>query len=300
MSIIYERAQAVAETASRIKAIGLNSDADASDPEKVARARAILAELAARKELFPIEHFPQIKPGLTGFYRLIEDEDGDNSLNIVVSSIHYTMPGLHSHPGWALIAGVNGAEYNHLYTRIDNRSVEGEGRLRKNRDVTVGTGDVLFLSRHDYHTVSYDGREPAIHLHFYGRNRDNPHPQGEHFASADAETYTRGRQDHPRRHKGVPKVGIAEIREAAAHGGLEVILIAAEGTFPGAIPGAETIYRPEQAALSGQDIPVLLVGEAPDILVVAEHLARQRRRPILRAGFAEALEALHAPVPATA
>jgi|GEM_PF-1195128 len=291
MSIIHERAAAAAVTADRIKALGLTADADLT-PAKVASAREILAELAAKKHLFPPHHFPQIRPGLTGFYRLIEDTDGDNSLVAVVSSIDFTMQGLHSHAGWALIAGVAGTEYNYLYERIDDRQTPGRGEIRKVGEVALATGDVLFIPRGQIHTVGYDGTEPAINLHFYGKSTDNPDGSREFFSSADSKEFAGG--PGRERPKGIPRIGEAEIAGALAAGPLEIIVLD-QGAPPAHLPGALPPQHPSSIrAASDEAVPVLLVGEKPLVQAAADNLSQLQRRTILHASYEDAWKALAA------
>lgn len=289
MSIVHERAAAATATVDRIKALGVKYDRDLT-PETVAEASAILAELAARKHLFPPDHFPQIRPGLSSFYRLTQDPDEDNALVVLVSSIEFVQAGFHSHPGWALIAGSTGVEYNQLYERIDNQSVEGQGRLRKLRDVAVGAGDVLFIPRGQLHTVGYDGTEPTINLHFYARTLDSPDGLQEYFATAESTEYARGPgRDRP---KGVPKINAAEIVSTLANGPLEIIVLD-QGSPPANLPGAPPSQNPaEVVALSGDGSPILLVGEKPAVLTAAARLVQQERRALLHASYDDAQKAL--------
>ncbi len=283
MSIIHERAAAIAATVARVRAAGLSPDPALNTADKVAEASEALRELAARPELFPVEHFPLKHGGISGFYRLTEDADFQNALYISVSPAKFFNPRPHAHAYWVLIAGVAGTEHNVIYERDDDGSVDGRGRLRKSRDVPVRTGDVLYMPRPEYHTVEYDGTEAAINLHFYGLGLDSPVGlRAPSFPSADADFYEIDSRPHS--YWGIPTLSAAEIAAArASQPGLA--LVAVETALPGH-PDIPVIADPHAPTLHpgiAADVPILLIGSETATEIAGERLSRQGRISVLRA-----------------
>ncbi|MBY8820759.1 hypothetical protein [Sphingomonas colocasiae] len=292
MSIVHDRAAAVAATVSRIRAIGLSPDPALNTPDKVADASDALRTLAARADLFPVAHFPLKLGGISGFYRLTEDDDFRNALYISVSPAKFFNARPHAHAHWALIAGVAGTEHNVIYERADDGSEPGTGRLRKTREVPVRAGDVLYMPRPEYHTVEYDGSETAINLHFYGLGLDSPEGlRAPSFRAADSDRYDIDSRPHA--YWGVPRLANDEIAAARATApGLAVIAVGA--ALPGH-PDIAVIADPETPTITSDiaaDVPILLVGSETATEIAAERLSRQGRTTVLRTEAAEAIAAL--------
>jgi len=132
------------------------------------RIGALLSGLARRTDLFPQEEFPMGADG--GIYRLSEDPDHRFALYASAGNRIMNVPP-HNHTTWAVIAGVQGAERNFVYERLDNREQPDFVQLREapDRGKTLRTGDfITFLADDFHHIETPPGSGNALHLHFYG------------------------------------------------------------------------------------------------------------------------------------
>ncbi|MBY8820760.1 hypothetical protein [Sphingomonas colocasiae] len=286
MSLVHDRAAAIAETADRIKAIGL--DPFDNPPERIAEAAAALAALAARAELFPPRHYPSKTPGESGFssfYRLTEDDDYRNAIYVSVCPGRFLNNHPHKHLHWTLIAGVAGVEHNVIFEREDDGSVPLRGRLRRTGAVAIGAGEVHHLRPDEYHTVAYDGTETAINIHAYGLGLDHPEASRRPgFLSPESEIYALGRPG-PHRPWGVQSLSTADIAEAL-NDGRPIARLAIELDDPRS-DDFDLIVTDREAARPPAGFaptsPILLVGEEAATERAAELLARQGHPHLVRA-----------------
>jgi rhodanese-related sulfurtransferase/predicted metal-dependent enzyme (double-stranded beta helix superfamily) len=168
MSVLDRRADAVAQTVARIRAIegekGITR-ATLSDIESV------LVGLAERSELFPPEHFPALD-GAGTIYRLAEDPDRRFALYASAGVPGKAQPP-HNHTTWAAIAGIFGDEHNVRYERTDDRRTAGQGTLRRTGELTVRRGNAIGFLPDDFHTIEATGDGASLHLHMYGMSLEN-------------------------------------------------------------------------------------------------------------------------------
>ena len=169
MTATEERAAAVAQTIEIVRGILTRGE---PDREALERVKTALIALAMHDQLFPLEYFP-VPPGKRGaIYHLAEDADG--SLVLYGSA---GVPGKaqppHNHTTWAVISGVHGEEHNVFYERVDDRTQEGVGRLKKTHEVTVRRGNAVALMPEDFHTIEVRGTQPTLHLHLYGHTLED-------------------------------------------------------------------------------------------------------------------------------
>ncbi|MFI4988743.1 MAG: sulfurtransferase, partial [Alphaproteobacteria bacterium] len=160
MPLQDERTEAVTKTIDAARAIigrmGLCREAlDRIAPELVA--------LASRGELFPPEQFPLGPNGASKVYYLAQDPDEQYAIYASAGAPGKDQPP-HNHTTWAIISGVYGLEHNVVYERIDNRAVDGQGKLRHVREVPIQKGNSIALMPDDFHTIAIPGSDPALHL----------------------------------------------------------------------------------------------------------------------------------------
>ncbi len=285
MSIVHDRAEAVADTAARIKAIGL--DPFENPPEKIAQASAVLAALAARADLFPPRHYPSKTKGDSGFssfYRLSEDADYRNAIYISVCPGHFLNNHPHKHLHWTLIAGVAGTEHNVIYEREDDDSVPLRGKLRKTGEAAVRPGDVHHLRPDEYHTVEYDGTETAINIHAYGLGLDDPvASKRPGFLSPGSDIYALGRPG-PHEPWGVQSLSVGDVADALKDGRpIATVAIELDNPSPASfdlIIADRELARPP--AGFEPSVPIMLVGTAQATERAAELLARQGHPHLVR------------------
>ena len=164
MSVMQERHAAIGELIARVKRIEAEHGVT---PQALERIKPLLVGLATRGELFPVDQFMVPGAAKGRIYRLAEDPDHRFALYASAGMPGKAQPP-HNHTTWASIAGVYGQEHNVFYERIDNRSTQGQGKLRKTGELTVVKGNAVGFLPDDFHTIEVKGNDPSLHLHLYG------------------------------------------------------------------------------------------------------------------------------------
>lgn len=163
------RTQIIGEYIGRIRAV---LEGQGTTRQSLEEAAAILRQLAARAELFPLDTFPSPatrEVGDSAHYLL--HKEADDSYALYLNSINpgkITPP--HNHSTWAVIVAVDGQEINKIYRAVDPVREPGPVRVELERQVVVepGGGHVAFLGD-DIHSIEVVGDRPTRHIHLYGR-----------------------------------------------------------------------------------------------------------------------------------
>ena len=157
------RTDAVTTTMDDIRRI----EADHVDTEGVITRRGVgairdrLLELAAQRELFPLDDFapPADDDKRSSFlYRLAQDPDDRFALYAQSSRGSVSTP-VHNHTTWAVVVGFAGQELNRFF----ERSPDGVAKTHEHM-VEAGTG--VAMRPDDLHSIHIDGR--ALNFHCYG------------------------------------------------------------------------------------------------------------------------------------
>jgi predicted metal-dependent enzyme (double-stranded beta helix superfamily) len=169
-----ERQAAVARAVDSIRRIAPDP---AVTPQALEAIKAVLSDLAQRKDLFNFEAFPLPDKG-TGtencLYRISEDSDHRYALYVNVSHTGKNSPP-HNHTTWAVVVGVRGEELNRLYERTDDGRVPGKGTVRQSSEYEVAPGMGICFMPEDIHSIHVVKPEPIVHLHMYGLALDQLH-----------------------------------------------------------------------------------------------------------------------------
>jgi len=224
MTIADQRAEAVRETIRAVRAIEAQYG---PTREALDRIKPVLVDLATKTELFPPESFGNL-PGRPGtIFHLAEDADGRFALYGSAGAPGKAQPP-HNHTTWACIAGVYGDEHNVFYERVDDRRVEGEGRLAKTSELTVVKGNACALMPDDFHTIEVVNGKESLHLHLYGKTLEDL-PGRVFFAASTGGPYTRFMS---RPEIFAPRLPAAELKALIAEGGeLAILDPREEGVF---------------------------------------------------------------------
>ncbi len=186
MTIADQRAEAVRETIKAVRAIEAQHGVTRETLEKL---KPVLVSLASRTELFPPESFSNL-PGRPGtIFHLAEDPDGRFALYGSAGAPGKAQPP-HNHTTWACIAGVYGEEHNVFYDRVDDRKVEGEGKLAKSGELTVVKGNACAFLPDDFHTIEVVNGKESLHLHLYGKTLEDL-PERVFFGASTGGPYKR-------------------------------------------------------------------------------------------------------------
>jgi predicted metal-dependent enzyme (double-stranded beta helix superfamily) len=106
-----------------------------------------------------------------GFGAHLLHEEPDHALAIFAGA---WLPGRgappHNHGTWAVVAGVDGAERNTLWTRVDDGSRVGRAEVRRPSDVVLGPGDVVTFQPDSILSVVNETERVTVSLHVYGKH----------------------------------------------------------------------------------------------------------------------------------
>ena len=166
VSVAGMRQAAISETIASIRTVEAGRGVNPAALEEI---RALLLNLAERRELFPAGDFPceLDERGQNPIYVLSEDADKRFALYMSVSQGAKRVPP-HNHTTWAVIAGVAGEERNVFYERADDGSQPGKATLRVTGEETVRPGSGVTLMPEDIHHIETPAEGHTLHLHMYG------------------------------------------------------------------------------------------------------------------------------------
>ena len=159
-----ERSRAVAVCLDHVRAILAKGGVDRA---ALARVKDRLLALAARRDLFALEHFPLLHERST-LHVLAEDDDGMALYAVAARGESATPP--HDHTTWAVVVGVEGEELNKLWRRVDDGATPGKAELVALDETLVAPGTGVALMPEDIHSIHRSSDAPLLHFHLYGRS----------------------------------------------------------------------------------------------------------------------------------
>lgn len=162
------RKEAVNEAVMRIRAIETAQGVTRRSLEDI---KSVLIELAARRDLFPLEDFPPPSPESkrnNRLYRLHEDDDNRFALYAQMSTGKGTDSPAHDHTTWAVIVGIEGEELNRLYDHEN-------GGVKEREQVVVRQGAGVALMPEDLHSIHIHDQDAVLNFHMYGLGLEQLH-----------------------------------------------------------------------------------------------------------------------------
>src|SRR5262245_20922782 len=144
--------------------------AQTHDPRGIADRVAPLArDLAIARTWLEDRHYEC--DGGQGFGVHLLHEEPDHTLAIFAGT---WLPGRgappHNHGTWAVVAGVEGAERNIFWRRVDDGSRPGRADIRRHGDRVLGPGDVVTFQPESIHSVVNETGLITMSLHVYGKH----------------------------------------------------------------------------------------------------------------------------------
>jgi predicted metal-dependent enzyme (double-stranded beta helix superfamily) len=144
--------------------------ATAADERAVLRQVAPLAErLAASSSL---RSAPAIHSNVEkGFSFNLLHEEPDHSLAVAMlswSPSGATLP--HNHGTWGIVVGLEGAEKNIFWRRLDDGSQAGYAELQRVGEMVCVLGQAVVLPSSTIHSVENTTEQASVSLHVYGKN----------------------------------------------------------------------------------------------------------------------------------
>lgn len=169
--ISTRRTAAVAAAMDDIRAIeAANTDAEGITRAGVEAIRDRLIELAALRELFPLEDFPGPGPdddARSSLYRLAQDDDDRYALYAQRSTGAVKTPA-HNHTTWAVVVGFEGQELNRFYERTaaGGGADEGAEGIAETHQHMVEAGTGVAMLPDDLHSIHIEAS--SLNFHCYG------------------------------------------------------------------------------------------------------------------------------------
>lgn len=144
--------------------------ATTSDPAEITRLVAErAAPLAADRSWVPATSY--VTDAAQGIGITVLHEEPDHTL--LVETVSW-LPGRgvapHDHQTWGVVIGLEGAEHNVMWRRLDDGSRPGYASLEKADETIMRNGDVCRLLPDEIHSVRNEGDELSMSLHVYGRS----------------------------------------------------------------------------------------------------------------------------------
>lgn len=183
-SVMQARRQAVLQTLARVRAIAPRPEIDAATLEQI---KPLLVELASRSELFPRASFDAGGGNSGIIYELAVDRDLRYAL-YASAGVPGKFAPPHNHTTWAAISGVYGQEHNVAYERTAHEPATRSAKLERRWELNCRPGNAVGFLPDDFHTIEVVSKEPALHLHLYGRSLGHL-PERVYFKSPTAGTY---------------------------------------------------------------------------------------------------------------
>ena len=138
--------------------------------EMLARVKAIAQRAASCKDTWLEAHMCEPDPE-QGFGIYVLHEEPDHTLAVFVATWlpHRGTPP-HDHGTWAVVVGLEGAEKNEFWERLDAGDRPGRAQLKKIGEKIFGGGDVLAMPKGKIHSVWNDTDQVTVSLHIYGKH----------------------------------------------------------------------------------------------------------------------------------
>ncbi|MGZ8454189.1 MAG: hypothetical protein ACXWZE_19055 [Candidatus Binatia bacterium] len=106
-----------------------------------------------------------------GFSFNLLHEEPDHGLAVALLSWlpgGATLP--HNHGTWGIVVGLEGAEKNFFWRRVDDGSRAGYAELARVGEMDCVLGQAVVLPNSIIHSVENTTAEPSVSLHVYGKN----------------------------------------------------------------------------------------------------------------------------------
>lgn len=144
--------------------------ADTTDEDEIVARVGPLAQQAAReKDWLQPKHYETDSDQGFGVHLL--HEEPDHTLAVFLLA---WLPGQgtppHDHGTWAVVVGVEGAERNIRYERLDDRNRPGYAELCVKHDFLADEGELVCMKTGGIHAVHNETDRTTLSLHTYGKH----------------------------------------------------------------------------------------------------------------------------------
>ena len=128
-------------------------------------------QLSRNDWLRPWMCVPGARPGTAGVHRLHEEPDHTLAIFVVTWLPGEETPP-HDHATWALVAGLEGREMQHWWSRLDDGSVPGYAEVARSHSDPIDGETIVTMTSQAIHSVQNDSGAPSVTLHVYGMDVD--------------------------------------------------------------------------------------------------------------------------------
>jgi predicted metal-dependent enzyme (double-stranded beta helix superfamily) len=144
--------------------------AETDDPRQiVSRVRPLARELALNRTWLQPKHYEC--DATQGFGVHLLHEEPDHTLAVFAAS---WLPGRgappHNHGTWAVVTGVDGAETNVFWRRVDDGSRPGYAEIEEQARKMFGVGEAVTFMPESIHSVVNESDVVTVSLHVYGKH----------------------------------------------------------------------------------------------------------------------------------
>ena len=135
----------------------------------VAQASPLVRDFALSKTWLEVKHYDcNVEQG---FGAHLLHEEPHHTLAIFAGSwLPRRGAPPHNHGTWAVVAGVDGAERNTFWVRVDDGVRPGYAEIRRQREQLLGPGDVVTFQPDSIHSVINETAQVTVSLHVYGKH----------------------------------------------------------------------------------------------------------------------------------
>lgn len=140
------------------------------DPDAIiARVGPLAERVALNRDWLLPQHYTCDEAQGFGVHLLHEEPDH----TLAVFAIAW-LPGRgappHNHGTWAVVSGVDGAETNVFWKRVDDGTRPGYAEIRHNGEREFSAGDIVAFLPHEIHSVVNRTTAVTVSLHTYGKH----------------------------------------------------------------------------------------------------------------------------------
>lgn len=169
MNISLERSKNIVAAMSAVReAIGPTATVDGLDA-----AKAVLKNLALRRDLFPETDFPWPTADQENvMYCIYRGEGGDTALYLDLLN-QGSAGAPHDHGNsWAIVVAMEGQERHNLFRRADAGTGVGRADLQPAGQIDIGPGEAVSLLPGGIHSISAIGSARLMMMHCYAHPFD--------------------------------------------------------------------------------------------------------------------------------
>jgi predicted metal-dependent enzyme (double-stranded beta helix superfamily) len=139
------------------------------EDEIISRVAPLAQRMALQKDWLRQKHYEVDEAQGFGVHVLHEEPDHTLAVFAVAWAPGRGTPA-HDHGTWAVVCGVEGAERNIRYKRLDDGSRPGYAELEVKHDFAADEGELVCMKTGGIHLVRNESDQVTLSLHTYGKH----------------------------------------------------------------------------------------------------------------------------------